>query len=141
MSEEKPRWGYLGFEEDEIPGTKPDLPTIRDEAGKFRRGDYYATKANRLARLRDAAIDAVSFADLQAIMRKQVELATAGDKTAAAFVFDSPFGKRPQVKLSKPGPTCTMCHEWQVAGMPLRTVCRPNSVQRPGCGIGGYFKR
>lgn len=77
------------------PSPTGPIGSGRDAQGRFAPGNR-AAKGNPLARkaqsLRSAMFDAVSAADLRAVVKKLLELAKAGDVQAARLVFERCLG-------------------------------------------------
>jgi hypothetical protein len=68
----------------------------RDKRGRFAAGNKYghgSPLAARATKLRSAALNAVSAADMKAIIRKLVEMAKEGDVAAAKVVLERCLGE------------------------------------------------
>ncbi|MCH8164626.1 MAG: hypothetical protein IH889_03360 [Planctomycetes bacterium] len=83
-------------------GGNGDAGVLRDERGRFipgTAGGPGSPHVRKIAKLRSALIQAVSPADLRAIIGKLIEKAKAGDTIAAREVLDRCLGKPVEVDL------------------------------------------
>lgn len=71
----------------------------RDAKGRFAKGEKGGAPGNgnpfaeRMNELRAAFYETVTESDIDAIVKKQIEMARGGDRHASQFIFDRIFGK------------------------------------------------